>query len=569
MTCWSSACRVTSAPWSEGNTRMNICLINDSFPPVIDGVANVVMNYAQILESGAALSGSPSGENRQDPLARLTEARLAAARARKDRVLVATPRYPGTDYTGYPYPVVSYQSMDTTKAASGYRAGNPLDMKAIHDMAAFNPDLIHVHSPASAAIMARVLRYMTGAPIIYTYHTKYDIDIARAVKGELLQKEAIRAIVENISACDEVWAVSRGAGENLRSLGYEGEIRVMNNGVDFPKGRADEEAVRAATADYDLPEGVPLYLFVGRLMNYKGLPLILDALKMLDHEGRDFRMVFIGGGGDAESLQKEVREAGLSRKIFFTGPIRDREILRAWNTRADLFLFPSTFDTNGLVVREAAACGLASLLIRNSCAAEGITDGENGFLAEENAASIAAVLRTAGTDLSCLRAVGNRAMEEIYLSWEDCVREARRRYEEVLVRKENDLLPVRQPDAADHFLRVAANAAENASDGIEQRARFMEGMMENITSFRENAQALASGTKEKAGSLAGDAKAAAEAFLADLREMKEEFARRTERIQSGVRTVTGDVKSDIREISSDLADEFKEIGEDLRNSFRG
>ena len=38
---------------------------------------------------------------------------------------------------------------------------------------------------------------------------------------------------------------------------------------------------------------------------------------------------------------------------------RDREILRAWNTRADLFLFPSTFDTNGLVVREAAACGLA------------------------------------------------------------------------------------------------------------------------------------------------------------------------------------------------------------------
>ena len=72
--------------------------------------------------------------------------------------------------------------------------------------------------------------------------------------------------------------------------------------------------------------------------------------------------------------------------------MHDREIVRAWYTRADLLLFPSTFDTNGLVVREAAACGLGSLLVRGSCAAEGITDGRNGILIEENAASLAAVL---------------------------------------------------------------------------------------------------------------------------------------------------------------------------------
>ena len=68
---------------------------------------------------------------------------------------------------------------------------------------------------------------MVDAPLVLTYHTKYDIDIAKAVKRRLLQESAIRALVQNVNACDEVWVVSRGAGENLRSLGYEGEYTVM------------------------------------------------------------------------------------------------------------------------------------------------------------------------------------------------------------------------------------------------------------------------------------------------------------------------------------------------------
>ena len=78
----------------------SISLLNDSFPPVIDGVANVVMNYAKILQ----------------------EEKLAD-------VMVATPAYPGAEYHSYHYWVVPYQSFDTTKIVKGYRAGNPLDVK--------------------------------------------------------------------------------------------------------------------------------------------------------------------------------------------------------------------------------------------------------------------------------------------------------------------------------------------------------------------------------------------------------------------------------------------------------
>ena len=226
--------------------------------------------------------------------------------------------------------------------------------------------------------------------------------------------------------------VSEGAGENLRSLGYEGDYLVMPNGVDFPLGRADEAAVRDAAKEYDLPAGLPVFLFVGRMMWYKGIRIILDALKMLDDKGLDFRMVFIGGGGDKEEIVAYCSSLGLDGKVFFTPPIRDRALIRAWYCRADLFLFPSTFDTNGLVVREAAACGLGSMLVRGSCAAEDVEDGVSGVLIEENAASMAASLEHLLGRPEAMRAVGEGAQRELYISWEDAVAKAWDRYGAVI-----------------------------------------------------------------------------------------------------------------------------------------
>ena len=81
---------------------MRVCLLNDSFPPVIDGVANTVLNYAEIL-----------------------------SRDLHNPVIVATPRYPGVDYSGYPFEVAAYSSLNTTAITSGYRAGNPLSAKEL------------------------------------------------------------------------------------------------------------------------------------------------------------------------------------------------------------------------------------------------------------------------------------------------------------------------------------------------------------------------------------------------------------------------------------------------------
>ena len=304
-----------------------ICLLNDSFAPVIDGVANAVMNYAKILSSDEESS------------------------------VVITPDYPGADDSQFPYPVLRYPSLDLRKS-TGYTAGIPFAPELLRSLEPYHVQLLHSHCPIVSTMLARELRQVLDVPLILTYHTKFDIDIANIMHSRALQEASKRALLENINACDEVWAVSQGAADNLRSLGYEGECVIMHNGVDLPRGRVRQAQIDAVTEGFDLPAQVPVYLFVGRIMWYKGLRIILDALAALDQEKRDFRMVFVGGGGDFDQVKAYSEKLGLAKKVFFAGPVHQREALRAWYCRADLFLFPSTFDTNGLVVREAAACAL-------------------------------------------------------------------------------------------------------------------------------------------------------------------------------------------------------------------
>ena len=99
---------------------------------------------------------------------------------------------------------------------------------------------------------------------------------------------------------------------------------------------------------------------------------------------------------------------------------------------SDLLLFPSTFDTNGLVVREAAACATPSLLVRGSCAAEGVEDGKTGFLCVESAHSIKNTLNTIMENKELLKTVGKNAQSQIYISWEDAVKKAYERYYTVI-----------------------------------------------------------------------------------------------------------------------------------------
>lgn len=394
------------------DSKNTICLLNDSFPPQIDGVANVVTNYAKIMAS-----------NGQKPV-------------------VIVPDHPEAKDSAFPYPVIRYPSIDLRKK-TGYMGGIPFSPEIVKSLSGQEISLLHTHCPIVSAMIGRELRQIYDAPLVLTYHTKFDIDIANILKSKALRAGSQHALVENINACDEVWAVSQGAIDNLRSLGYEGNCLVMPNGVDIPKGRVSKAEIADVTEGFDLPGGVPIFLFVGRMMWYKGLKIIIEALAKLKAAGDPFRMVFIGSGADAEEVTAYAEAVGIRDSCIFTGAIHDRNTLRAWYCRADLFLFPSTFDTNGLVVREAAACGLGSVLIRGSCAAEGVIDERNGLLIDENADSLFSCLHKLAGNREYMAQIGQAASDDLYLSWEDAVRLATARYEIILDRHKSGFYPTR------------------------------------------------------------------------------------------------------------------------------
>ncbi|MDW7660409.1 MAG: glycosyltransferase [Bacillota bacterium] len=380
--------------------KLTIGLFNDSFPPTVDGVANTVLNYAKVIEE------------------------------RFGKSIVATPKYPRvSDY--YPFKVIRYPSAFVGKRI-GYRMGYPFNPKLITRLVKEDFDLIHVHSPFVSMVLARVVRKYAKVPIVFTYHTKFDIDIQKRLATKTLRKASVKFILSNINASDEVWVVSNGAGENLKSLGYTGNYRVMVNGTDFVKGKSTLQEIKAFSEKYSLSDDELTMLFVGRMMWYKNIKLIVDALSVAKSNGAKFKMFFVGEGADRTEIMDYVKEMGLDEHCIFTGLVMDREELRLFYSRAELFLFPSTYDTNGIVVREAAACECPALLIENSCAAEGIENGFTGLIVREDAESIGSVIHETSLDLARIRKIGVNASEHVYFSWTDAVEKAYARYVEIL-----------------------------------------------------------------------------------------------------------------------------------------
>ncbi len=294
-------------------------------------------------------------------------------------------------------------------------------------------------------------------------------------------------------------------------------------------------------------------------------------------------MVFVGGGADAAGLQKKVLELGLSLdvtddsgkiqatlgtcpgKVIFTGPIHDRTMLRAWNTRADLFLFPSTYDTNGIVVREAAACGLASILIQDSCAAEGITDGRNGFLIEETAESMAALLSKLHGEMNVMEEAGQKAMDEIYISWEDAVKVARERYLVVLEKSQQIGTVPRKIEPMDYFIE-AAGYMQDFSESVLGVSRSMkEELRENMRNaqeeLRDNYYAAQDELRENVRAAKEELRENYHAAQAEMRQMKEEREQDAERFKAELRSAGDTMKQEFQDLGQRILRNLEEYSQ--------
>jgi glycosyltransferase involved in cell wall biosynthesis len=311
-----------------------------------------------------------------------------------------------------------------------YRAGYPYMPSLAKKIGEMGIDIIHAHSPFTAMTIAQKLRKKFNVPIVYTQHTKWEFDIARAVGIPVIAKALEKYVYKNINAADDVWAVSQKTGEHIKNRGFSGEFTVMQNGTDFPRAETDPALLADIEKKYPIGDNVPVFLFVGRMMWYKNQMLTLEALEILNNRGFDFRMFFIGDGIDLEDMKKTAQKKNLHEKVFFPGRVNDRAMLRAYYTRSSLFVFPSTYDNAPLVIREAAACGCPSLVIQNSSAAE-ILDDSTAFFAEETPESVAEAIEETFGDSARYDFVKKNAADRVYLHWSAVIERSIEKYAQV------------------------------------------------------------------------------------------------------------------------------------------
>lgn len=376
---------------------------NDSFPPIMDGVAIVVKNYAYWLNKkhGSCYVITPTSPNYQD----IEE-----------------------------FPVLRYYSVPLP-TRHPYRYGIAgLDrtfLKRVHEIPF---DIVHAHSPFSAGGIALDIARRCNIPIVASFHAKFYDNFKLALKLDLLARQAVKKLIRFFNAVDDVWTVNETTKETLRSYGYKGPVRVVYNGTDFTFPENPEKEVTTVNERLQLSPDELVLLFVGQHIWEKNVRMIIESLHLLKQKGAKFKMIFVGTGYAAGEMKMLVKKLELEEYVHFMGVVLDRDLLRALFMRADLFLFPSVYDCAPIVVREAAATRCPSVLVEKTNAAEGVIDNYNGFLAPNDAELYAERLFKLIANREKIRQVGLAAQKTISKGWEELVGGVYENYLEIIDR---------------------------------------------------------------------------------------------------------------------------------------
>lgn len=210
--------------------------------------------------------------------------------------------------------------------------------------------------------------------------------------------------------------------------GARAVVTVSDFGVEYLRGKFPDDAAkiqrvyngielaRFAPATFDAP--IPMIVSIGRLIEKKGFADLLEACRRLAEQGIDFRAEIIGEGPLAAALQTQIGAAGLTKRVTFTGPLPQREVIRRL-AQGVVFALPCVTEAGGgmdnlpTVVMEAMAAGLPVVSTPIGGVPEMVRDGVTGFLVpERQPALLAEALARLLGDRALAHSLGKSGREE-------------------------------------------------------------------------------------------------------------------------------------------------------------
>lgn len=378
--------------------KLKIALFIDTFYPMIDGVIQVVDNYAKRL-----------------------------CKTHDVTVFTIKPRKKGFDDSTLPYKVVRCKriklpfldyDMPTPKFDSKFK-------KAI-----FNEkfDIVHIHSPFGIGKLGVKYAKKYNVPVVATLHSQYYKDFLKESHSKVIAKLLLKNIIKVFNRCDECWAVN----SEVANIYYnEYKINKMpltrNNGTDmipFDNLAKIEELKN----NYKIKENQKIFLFVGRLTILKNILFIAESLKILKDKNFNFKMIYVGSGPDEEILKAKIKELGLVEGVILTGKISDRNTLACIYKMSNLFLFPSLYDCSSLVQIEASCQSTPCVFIKGSATSATVTDQVNGYLSENSVEDFANTIIKIFENKKQYEEVCLNCHKDLYVTWDDAVKLAEKDY---------------------------------------------------------------------------------------------------------------------------------------------
>lgn len=381
--------------------KLNIALIDESFYPIVDGVANVVKNYA-----------------------------LELSKRHNVTVFTTKPLIP-VGIENWPFKIVRCDNVKHVSWDKYYSIPNPLDKVFLE---ALNQpfDIIHIHTPMLLGHLARKVAKKNHIPLVGTLHTQLDREILKQIKIKTVVKYSMKLyIAPCYNDCDELWVMNDGVCKLATQYGYRGKLFNIPNACDFYPKKLVPKTIESFRARYAKPQE-HLLLYVGRLSLLKNIQFILRVCKELKAERFPFKLLIVGRGHDEDTLRDLVQELDIKDKVIFVGEVTNHHQLQHYYEIGELLLLPSFYDVASIVQIEAASVGLPTVFVEHSLTSYSVQNNVDGYVFPYNTKSFATHLVNVFKDNKQYQLVCSNVRRNIYKTWSKVVPLAEKRYYQVI-----------------------------------------------------------------------------------------------------------------------------------------
>ena len=269
----------------------------------------------------------------------------------------------------------SYQTPRIAPPAYRMPWPNPV-ARAVREAIAFEPDVVHPHSPFVTGVLARRIARRVGAPLVFSHHTRFTDYVHYLGPLAWAAGRLTDAYLRRFwGTCRAVIAPSEDLAVEIRARMPALRVEAIPTGIDVRAMRELVPVDPRGHAGWDTDTVVAVSL--GRLAAEKSPLTLLDAVALALRTDERLGLVLIGGGAAEAPLRKRAAQPDLAGRVLITGALPRPDAL-ALMAGADLFAFASRTETQGLVLAEALAAGLPVVAVDGPGVRDSVRDGIDG-----------------------------------------------------------------------------------------------------------------------------------------------------------------------------------------------